>query len=156
MEIAIGADHNGVALKAMIKEQLIAQGHNVSDFGPHYSTPTDFPDSAVEVGEAVANGAAAQGILICGNGVGMTIAANKIENIRAALCHDLLSARQAREHNNTNVLCLGGLIIGDALAQEIVQTYLTASYKGDQPNGERYARRVGKIENLDKKPRETV
>lgn len=149
MRISIGADHNGVALKTTLKELLLRHGYEVQDMGSHGPDAVDFPDFAQQVAEAVAGQAASQGILICGNGVGMTMAANKVAGVRAALCHDILSARQAREHNDANVLCLGGLIVGPGLAQEIVQAYLGAEFKGTTPDGERYARRVSKMAHLD-------
>ena len=154
MRIIIGADHNGVALKKAVKEFLLRLGYDVRDCGAHDNASVDFPDFAEEVAESVARVEATQGILICGNGVGMTMAANKVPGIRAALCHDILSARQAREHNDANVLCLGGLIVGPGLAQEIVQTYLATEFKGTQPEGERYARRVGKMARMDQRRQE--
>ena len=151
MRIAIGADHNGITLKGVIKEFLASQGHQVDDMGSHGPASVDFPDIAQRVTETVVDHEAAQGILICGNGLGMSIAANKVATIRAALCHDILSARQAREHNDANLLCLGALIVGSSLAKEIVQAYLAAEYKGTAPEGERYARRVEKMARLDQK-----
>ena len=149
MRIAIGADHNGVLLKDHLATFLGDLGHQVEDFGTYDAQPTDFPDIAISVGSSVATGTTEQGILICGTGVGMAIAANKIAGIRAGLCHDQLSARQAREHNDTNMLCLGGLIIGVNLAKEIVDTYLKARYQGAMPEGSRYLRRVTKIKGMD-------
>ena len=151
MRIAIGADHNGITLKETLKELLASQGHQVDDLGSNGPQSVDFPDIAQRVAETVANHEATQGILICGNGLGMSMAANKVVTIRAALCHDILSARQAREHNDANLLCLGGLILGSGLAKEIVQAYMDAEYKGTTPEGERYARRVEKMASLDQK-----
>lgn len=151
MHIAIGADHNGTELKEALKFFLTAQGYQVDDMGSHGADSVDFPDIAVSVAEKVKENLGSHGILICGNGVGMAIAANKVPMIRAALCHDIASARQAREHNDANLLCLGGLILESGLAKEIVLAYLTAEFKGTRPGGERYARRVHKMALLDQK-----
>jgi ribose 5-phosphate isomerase B len=151
MRIAIGADHNGIVLKKTLKEFLTDQGHQVDDMGSQGVNPVDFPDIAVRVTEKIIDNVSAHGILICGTGVGMAMVANKVPTIRAALCHDIASARQAREHNDANLLCLGGLIVGSGLAKEIVQTYLNAEFMGHRPGGERYARRVEKMALLDRK-----
>lgn len=144
MRIGIGCDHNGVVLKKTILELLAQQGHQVEDFGTHTADSVDYPDIAKEVAQAVARCACDRGILICGTGIGMSITANKVPGVRAAVCHDVFLARRAREHNDANVLCLGGSTLGPALAQEIVRTYLETSFEGG-----RHARRVGKISALE-------
>lgn len=127
MRVAIGADHGGFALKSELIEQIKRLGHEVTDLGAHTLDPADdFPDFAVPVARAVANGRAERGIVICGSGVGASIAANKIPGARAAICHDTYSAHQGVEHDDMNVLCLGARVIGPAAALEVVQAFITA------------------------------
>jgi ribose 5-phosphate isomerase B len=147
MRIAIGADHAGFHLKEAIAELLGGLGHEVHDFGAYNADPSDYPDSARAVAEAVVQGDFQRGILVCGNGIGACITANKVVGIRAAVCHDTLSARQSRENLDANVLCLGERIIGVGLAQEIVQVWLAAEFSGM----ERYRRRLGKVAELEGK-----
>lgn len=147
MRIAIGADHAGFHLKETVAELLGELGHEYHDFGAYNAEPSDYPDSARAVAEAVAQGDFERGILVCGNGLGACIAANKVPNIRAAVCHDTLSARQSRENLDANVLCLGERIIGVALALEIVRVWLAAEFSGL----ERYRRRLAKIAELEGK-----
>jgi len=145
MRIAIGADHGGFVLKTPIVAFLTEQGHDVADFGVHMAEiSVDYPDFAQPVAQAVASGQADLGILICATGIGMSIAANKVHGVRAALCHDTYSARLARQHNNSNVLCLGGRVIGPGLAVEIVAAWLSAEFEGG-----RHARRVDKITAME-------
>jgi ribose 5-phosphate isomerase B len=146
MRIAIGADGAGSELKRQIAEHLIAQGHQVQDFGIHSAEPADYPDVAAPLARAVAAGEAERGILICGTGIGMSMAANKIPGIRAAVCTDCYMARMAREHNDAHILCLGGRVLGIGSALEIVQAFL-----GSEFSGGRHARRVHKILMLEGK-----
>lgn len=142
--IAIGSDHAGFDLKEAIKELLAELGHEPVDFGTDGTESVDYPDFAGPAAQAVANGDCARGILICGTGIGMSIAANKVAGIRAALVHDLLSARLTREHNDSNVLCIGQNIVGRAVALEIVRVWLGADFEGG-----RHDRRVQKIRFLE-------
>ena len=146
MRIAIGADHGGWPLNERVIEQLSRTGHELIDFGTHDgSVPDDYPDYAKQVGEAVQNGAAEIGILVCGSGVGAAVAANKLRGIRAALCGDTYSAHQSREHDDCNVLCLGARVVGMELALDIVRAFVAAKFSGE----ERHRRRLGKIEKLE-------
>lgn len=146
MRLAIGADHAGFHLKEAVAELLGELGHEYHDFGAYNAEPSDYPDFAQAVAEAVAQGDFERGILVCGNGIGVCITANKVPGIRAAVCHDTLSARQSREHDDVNVLCLGERIIGAGLALEIVQVWLAARFSGD----ERHRRRLQKIKRMEK------
>ena len=146
MKIVIGADHGGYPLNERVIEELRRAGHELIDFGTHDgSIPDDYPDYAKQIGEAVQNGAAEIGILICGSGVGAAVAANKLRGIRAALCGDTYSARQSREHDDCNVLCLGARVVGVELALEIVRAFVAATFSGE----ERHRRRLAKIQNLE-------
>ncbi|HHS97101.1 MAG TPA: ribose 5-phosphate isomerase B [Chloroflexi bacterium] len=145
MRIAVGADHGGYSLKEAVVRYLIAEGHQVEDVGTHDETSTDYPDYAVQVARAVAEGRADLGVLVCGTGIGMSIAANKVRGVRAALATDCYMARMAREHNDANVLCLGGRVLGTGSALEIVRAFLEARFAGG-----RHARRVGKIEAIER------
>lgn len=140
MRILIGCDHAGFRLKEDIKAYLISLGHEVEDYGVYGEVPFDYPDIAFRVAEDVAQGKGDRGILICGTGIGMSIAANKVQGIRAALCHDVFSARASREHNDANILTMGERVIGVGLAREIVRVWLESEFQGD-----RHARRVAKI-----------
>jgi ribose 5-phosphate isomerase B len=145
MRIAIGADHAGFHLKEAIAELLRELGHECHDFGAYSTAPVDYPDSARAVAEAVAQGDFQRGVLVCGNGIGACITANKVPNIRAAVCHDTLSARQSRENLDANILCLGERIIGAGLALEIVRVWLAAEFSGL----DRYRRRLAKVAALE-------
>jgi len=147
MRIAIGADHAGFHLKEAIAQFLGELGHEYHDFGAYNAEPSDYPDFARAVAEAVAQGDFERGILVCGNGIGVCIAANKVPGIRAAVGHDTLSARQGREHDDVNVLCLGERIVGTELALEIVQVWLAAEFSGL----ERHRRRLAKVAQLEGK-----
>ncbi|MBI3951548.1 MAG: ribose 5-phosphate isomerase B [Acidobacteria bacterium] len=146
MRIAIGADHAGFSLKGQMIELLRREGHSVLDVGTHSLDPVDYPDYAQAVGEAVLDGEATVGILLCGSGVGASIAANKLPGIRAALCHDTFSARQSREDDDANILCLGPRVIGPKLAEELIRTFLSASFSG----AERHRRRLDKVAELER------
>ena len=151
MRVAIGMDHGGLTLREALLSYLHELGHEVLDFGTESLDSVDYPDFAEMVGLAIQDGRAERGVLICGSGVGVCIAANKIPGVYAATCHDAYSARQGVEHDHMNVLCLGGRIIGDELAKLLVKEFLSAAYLGDQPGGERHARRVEKIIDLEQK-----
>lgn len=143
MRIAVGSDHGGVTLKRDLTEWLVSQSHAVTDFGPSTGDSVDYPDYAKPVAESVASGDSTLGILICGSGIGMSIAANKVQGIRAAVVQDEVHARLAREHNNANVLCLGGRFTATPHAIDIVSAWLQAEFGGG-----RHARRVTKIASI--------
>ncbi|HLW76217.1 MAG TPA: ribose 5-phosphate isomerase B [Bryobacteraceae bacterium] len=146
MRIAIGSDHAGFELKNHIGEVLRKGGHEVTDVGAHsYQPLDDYPDFAKAVGEAVREGRVERGVLICGSGVGASVAANKITGIRAAMCHDTYSAHQGVEHDDMNVLVLGSRIVGVALAEELVAAYLRATFS----NEERHVRRLAKVKAIE-------
>ena len=145
MKIAIGADHAGFELKECVKELLLKVRHEVIDLGTHSTSPVDYPDFAEAVGLAVRDGKAERGILVCGSGVGASVAANKIPGVRAGLCHDHYSAHQGVEHDDMNVLVLGARIIGVALAEELVRAFLPAKFTGE----ERHARRLDKVKAIE-------
>ena len=141
MRIAVAADHAGFELKQQVAESLRKQGHEVVDVGTHSTAPVDYPDFAEKVSLAVRDGQAERAVLICGSGVGASVAANKIKGIRAAICHDVYSAHQGVEHDDMNVLVLGGRVIGPAVAHELVQAFVAARYTAE----ERHARRLAKV-----------
>ena len=143
--IVVGADHAGFRAKETIKAYLERAGYPVEDVGTHSEESVDYPDFARAVGERVAAGKDSLGILVCGTGIGVSIAANKVEGIRAALAHDSLTARRAREHNDANVLALGGKIVGEDEALTIVQEFLGAHFAGG-----RHQRRIDKISKMDR------
>jgi len=143
---AIAADHGGFQLKPVLAEYLQKLGHTVNDLGTHGPGPVDYPDYAGAVAAAVRAGKAERGIVICGSGVGASVAANKFPGIRAAVCHDTFSAHQGVEDDDMNVLCLGARIVGTELAKEIVRTFLSASFSG----AERHVRRLGKVNAIEK------
>ena len=149
MRIAIGADHGGFILKENLLEYLRQQDLEVLDFGTDSLSSVDYPDFAALVGKAIQEGRADRGILICGSGVGVCIAANKMKGIYAGLCHDAYSAQQGVEHDGMNVLCLGGRVVGDELARLLVRKFLQAEYLGEEPEGERHGRRVTKIKEIE-------
>jgi len=130
MKIAIGADHGGFRMKEMLKKFISDLGHEVEDVGCDGEESVDYPVYAKSVSERVQNGSHAAGILICGTGIGMSLAANRFPAVRAALCHDEYTARLSREHNNANVLCLGARVLGDGVAQGVVKTWLEAEFSG--------------------------
>jgi len=146
MKIAIGADHAGFELKEHVKALLTKLKHEVLDFGTRNTEPVDYPDFAEAVGLAIRDGKAGRGILVCGSGVGASVAANKIPGVRAGLCHDHYSAHQGVEHDDMNVLVMGGRVIGEAVALELVQTFLDSKYTG----GDRHERRLGKVQAIEK------
>ena len=145
VKIAIGCDHAGLSLKKEITTLLKEMSHKVQDFGCPEAWPIDYPDVARPLAEAVARGEFDRGILICGTGVGMSISANKVRGVRAALCHDVFSAHCSREHNDANILCLGQRVIGVGPALDIVKAWVNAEFSGE----ERHARRVQKIGEIE-------
>ncbi len=150
MKIAVGADHAGVPLNEIVIAELQRLGHEVVDCGTHdASKPDDYPDYAEAVGRAVLEGKADRAVLICGSGVGASVAANKLNGIRAGLCHDIYSAHQGVEHDNMNVICFGSRVIGPELALDLVRAFLKANFTGE----ERHLRRLAKIQALEKAAR---
>jgi RpiB/LacA/LacB family sugar-phosphate isomerase len=147
MRMAIGADHAGFALKQRLGDTLRDLGHEVTDVGTSSADPVDYPDYAEAVGKLILAGSVDRGVLICGSGVGASVAANKLRGIRAAVCHDTYSARQGVEHDDMNILVLGARIIGEELARELVRAFLAAGFTAE----ERHVRRVAKIEALEKR-----
>jgi ribose 5-phosphate isomerase B len=146
MRVAFGTDHGGFAIREMVLQTIRAMGHETVDLGAYeLNAGDDYPDFAVLVGEAIQEGRAERGIAACGSGVGATMAANKLAGIRACLCHDTYSASQGVVHDDMNVLCLGGRVIGPEIARALVQAFLAAEFDG----GERFLRRVRKVNALD-------
>lgn len=143
--LAIGSDHGGFELKNHVMKHLGELGIEYKDYGCYDENSVDYPDIAKAVGEAVASGECERGILICGTGIGISIAANKIKGIRAALCSDVYSAKMTKEHNNANIICMGGRVIGRELAFMIVDTWLSAEFQGG-----RHQARIDKIHALEK------
>lgn len=146
MRVAVAADHGGFRLKTEVIDWLKEAGVACEDLGTFSEAAVDYPDQALAVAEAVRSGSCDRGILCCGTGIGVSIAANKVPGIRAALCHDTFSARAAREHNDANVLTMGQRVIGSGPAKEIVRVWLDATFQGG-----RHARRVGKIAQIEAK-----
>ena len=145
MNLVIGSDHAGYQLKKSLDPFLKSLGHNVLDIGAFDEKPSDYPDFAELVGKAILDGRAERGILICGSGVGVSVAANKMIGVRAAVCHDSYSAHQGVEHDNMNVLVLGSRIIGEKLAEDLVRNYLSAKFT----NEERHVRRLAKVHAIE-------
>jgi RpiB/LacA/LacB family sugar-phosphate isomerase len=145
MRLVLGSDHAGYVLKQDLAAMLCAEGHEVVDVGTDSEAPVDYPDFAEAVGLAVTGGRAPRGVLICGSGVGASVAANKIRGVRAAICHDTYSAHQGVEHDDMNVLVLGGRIVGPALAKDLVRAFVAATYTGEA----RHVRRLAKIKALE-------
>jgi ribose 5-phosphate isomerase B len=147
MRVAVAFDHRGVKLRDRVLEEVVRAGHEPVDLGTDMPEPKiDYPDKAQEVGEAIRNGHAERGVLVCGSGVGASVAASKLRGIRAATCHDTYSAHQGVEHDDMNVLCIGSEVVGEELAGELVRTFLGANFDG----GERYVRRLEKIEAMER------
>ena len=149
MKIAIATDHAGFPMKDSVLEIVRIAGHETLDLGVPSTEPVDYPDYAEKLGRAIQSGEVERGILLCGSGVGASIAANKMTGVYAAVCHDTYSAHQGVEHDNMNVLCLGGRIIGPELVREIVEAFLRARFVGDEPGQERHRRRVGKVRRIE-------
>jgi ribose 5-phosphate isomerase B len=147
MRVAVAFDHRGVRLRDAVLSELDALGHDILDFGVDTDeVRIDYPDKAREIGEAIQNGDAERGILVCGSGVGASVAVSKIDGIRGAMCHDVYSAHQGVEHDNINVLCLGSEVVGRALTVDLMRAFLHARFDGGEP----YTTRLHKIEELEK------
>jgi ribose 5-phosphate isomerase B len=147
MKIAAAFDHRGVKLRERVLEEIVRAGHEPVDLGTDAPEPKiDYPDKAQEIGEAIKAGSAERGVLVCGSGIGASIAACKVDGIRAAICHDTYSAHQGVEHDDMNVLCIGSEVVGAELAGELIRAFLGACFDG----GERYVRRLEKIETLER------
>lgn len=147
MKIAIACDHAALKLKNDVIEKLGKEGYEVEDFGIYEQKSVDYPDYALPVAEAVASGKADKGILICGTGIGMSIAANKVKGIRCALCSDTFSAHATREHNDANILAFGERVVGEGLAMDIIDTFLKTPFSGD----DRHVKRIAKISAIEDK-----
>jgi RpiB/LacA/LacB family sugar-phosphate isomerase len=147
MKVALAADHAGFELKRALATYLEEQGYQVLDLGTNSTAPVDYPDYAEAIGRAVVRGEAERGVLICGSGVGASVAANKIRGIRAGICHDTYSAHQGVEHDNMNVLVLGSRVIGIELAKELVSHFLHAAFSGE----ERHIRRLAKVNAIEQR-----
>ena len=145
MRIAVGSDHAGFELKEHLASWLAESGHAVYDLGTHSTDPVDYPDYAAAVGQAVLDGRAERGIIICGSGAGASIAANKLQSIRACVAHDSYTAHQMVEHDDANILCLGSRVVGEALAEDLVETFVRAKFSRE----DRHVRRLDKIKALE-------
>ncbi|MGE3277798.1 MAG: ribose 5-phosphate isomerase B [Vicinamibacterales bacterium] len=145
MRVAIGADHAGVDLKRTLAGALAQQGHEILDVGTHTAEAVDYPDIATAVATALRNGQVDRGILVCGSGAGVAVAASKFPGIRASVCHDCYTARQAVEHDDLNVLCLGARVIGPALARALTDAFLGATFSAE----DRHLRRLAKIDAIE-------
>lgn len=147
MKVAVAFDHRGVKLRERLLEELAALGHEAVDLGTDSGAERiDYPDKAREIGSAILEGAAERGVLVCGSGVGASVAACKLPGIRAAICHDVYSAHQGVEHDDMNVLCLGSEVVGAELAADLVRVFLGARFDG----GERYVKRLEKVEAMER------
>lgn len=145
MKIAIACDHGGYRLKEVLKASMIAQGYEVIDFGTNSEDSVDYPDYAYKAAKAVADKECERGVVVCGTGIGVSIVANKVEGIRCALVHDLFSAKATRQHNDTNMIAMGGRVIGEGLALEILNTWLHTDYEGG-----RHDQRIEKMMAIEK------
>jgi ribose 5-phosphate isomerase B len=146
MRVAVAFDHRGVKLRDRVLEEVVRAGHEPIDLGVDAPEPMiDYPDKAREVGDAIRGGGAERGVLVCGSGVGASVAASKLTGIRAATCHDTYSAHQGVEHDDMNVLCIGSEVVGPELVGELIRAFLAARFDG----GERYVRRLGKVRKLE-------
>ena len=148
-KVAIASDHGGFELKEIVKEHLSSKGVELDDLGTFSSESVDYPDYAHLVAQRIAEGKNKRAILICGTGIGMSITANRYRNVRAALCNDVFSAKMSRQHNDANVIVLGGRVVGPGLALEITETWLMTEFDGG-----RHARRIEKIENVNSNDKE--
>ena len=146
VKIAVGSDHAGFALKQEVALHLSKISHTIVDLGAYNAEPSDYPDFAAVVGKALMAGASERGILICGSGVGVCVAANKMPGIRAAICHDTYSAHQGVEHDDMNILVMGSRIVGSALALDIVETFMGARFQSSE---ERFVRRLAKLNDIE-------
>ena len=149
MRVAVGCDHAGFSLKSVVIDSINAEGHEVIDVGTYGPEAVDFPDFTKKVGEKIQAREADRGVLICGSGIGAAIAANKMKGVYASICHDTYSAAQGVMHDNMNVLCLGGRVIGPEIVKVLIRSFLAARYIGNDAGGERLARRVAKIVRME-------
>jgi RpiB/LacA/LacB family sugar-phosphate isomerase len=149
MRVVVASDHAGFPLKETVLRAVLASGHEPIDVGTDRTDSVDYADFVERAGREIQRNRADRGVLLCGSGVGVCIAANKMKGIYAAICHDTYSAHQGVEHDNMNVLCLGGRVIGSEVAQELVRSFLSARFVGNDPGEERHARRVGKVKKLE-------
>jgi ribose 5-phosphate isomerase B len=147
MRLALAADHAGFPLKQELAAKLLQQKHEVIDLGCHSTAPVDYPDAAEAVAGLVRDGRAERGIIVCGSGAGVSMAANKFPGVRAAVCHDTYTAHQAVEHDDMNILCLGARIVGGAVALELVTAFLGARFSGE----ERHQRRLNKLLDIERR-----
>jgi ribose 5-phosphate isomerase B len=145
MRVAVGADHAGFELKRDLAGTLAQQGHEIIDLGAHSAAMVDYPDIAEAVATAIRNGQADRGVIVCGSGAGVAVAACKFPGVRAAVCHDCFTARQAVEHDDVNVMCIGSRVVGQALARTLVETFLAAAFSAE----ERHLRRLAKIDAIE-------
>jgi ribose 5-phosphate isomerase B len=147
MRVAVAFDHRGVKLRERVLDEVARAGHEPVDLGVDAPEPmVDYPDKAREIGEAILEGGAERGVLVCGSGVGASVAASKLDGIRGAVCHDTYSAHQGVEHDDMNVLCIGSEVVGPELTGELIRTFLAARFDG----GERYVRRLRKVRELER------
>lgn len=149
MRVAVACDHAGFPLKDVVLKAILAAGHEVVDLGTFSAEAVDYPDYSEKLGAAIQSGEAERGILLCGSGVGACIAVNKMAGVYASICHDTYSAHQGVEHDDMNVLCLGARIIGPELVNELVPTFLSARFVGNDPGQERHKRRVEKVRKIE-------
>ena len=151
LTVALGCDHAGYRLKELLKVELEGMGFPVLDAGTESEESCDYPDFAVKAAEAVRSGRAGRGVLVCGTGIGMAIAANKVPGVRAAVCNDEYCARQARLHNDANVLSIGARVVEEDLAREILRIFMETGFKGDAAGGDRHLRRLEKIKEIERR-----
>jgi len=149
MKVAVACDHAGFPLKDVVLHAVRTAGHEALDLGTNSTEPVDYPDYAEKLGKAIQSGEAERGILLCGSGIGASIAASKMKGVYSAICHDTYSAHQGVEHDDMNVLCMGARVIGPELVHELVTTFLGARFVGNDPGQERHKRRVGKVRKIE-------
>ena len=147
MRIAVGADHAGFEMKRDLAAAMAQQGHEILDLGTHSSAPVDYPDIAEAVAMAIRNGQVDRGLIVCGSGAGVAVAASKFPGVRAAVCHDAYTARQAVEHDDLNVMCLGARVVGPALARVLAEAFISATFSAE----DRHLRRLAKIDAIESK-----
>jgi len=149
VRVAVACDHAGFPLKDVVLDAVLAAGHEVIDLGTYSAEAVDYPEYAEKLGNAIQIGEAERGILLCGSGVGACIAVNKMKGVYSAICHDTYSAHQGVEHDDMNVLCLGARILGPEMVRELVSTFLSARFVGNDPGQERHKRRVAKVRMIE-------
>lgn len=149
MKVAVACDHAGFPLKEAVLSAVRAAGHTILDLGTNSTRAVDYPDYAEKLGKAIQSGEAERGVLLCGSGIGASVAANKMKGVYAAICHDTYSAHQGVEHDDMNVLCMGARVIGPELVHELVLAFLSARFMGNDPGQERHKRRVEKVRKIE-------